>query len=87
MKSEPEIRAALRQWVLKTNSALSPDQIGDQNALIEEGLLSSLKLMDLLLFIERLSERSIDPETLSVNSFHSIDAIYQNFFVDQPNES
>ena len=80
MKTEPEIRQALRDWVVKTNGKIGPDRVSDQTAIIEQRIINSLHIMDLILFIEKESGRSIDVRQLKVGVFRNIDTIYKNFF-------
>ena len=80
MKTETEIRQALREWVLAKNGKIRPEDLDDETPIIERRIISSPQIMDLILFIERLSARPIDVERLKVGVFRNINAIYQNFF-------
>lgn len=80
MKSETEIRQALRDWVIKTNGKIQPAELTDETAIIEQRIISSLQVMDLILFIEKLSDRSIEVDDLKVGVFKNINALYDNFF-------
>ena len=80
MKTEAEIRQALREWVTKAGGQTRPDELLDDTPLIESRIISSLQVMDLLLFIERLSGLSIDTGELDVSVLRSIDTIYHHFF-------
>jgi acyl carrier protein len=80
MKSEAEIRQALRDWVIKTNGRIQPKELNDETPLIEQRIISSLQVMDLIFFIEKLSGRSIEVDDLKVGVFRSINVLYDNFF-------
>ncbi|MGA9767689.1 MAG: hypothetical protein WBV94_01515 [Blastocatellia bacterium] len=80
MKSEAEIRQALRDWIIKTNGRIQPEELNDETLIIEQRIISSLQVMDLILFIERLSNRSVEVDDLKVGVFRNIDALYDNFF-------
>ena len=80
MRSEAEIRQALRDWVVKTSGKIQPDELNDETPIIEQRIISSLQVMDLILFIERLSGRSIEVDDLKVGVFRNINALYENFF-------
>ena len=80
MKSEPEVRAALRDWVVRTNGQVSPADIRDDTPILERRIVKSLDLMDLILFLEELRGLPIDVEALKPGVFRSIDAIWTNFF-------
>ena len=80
VKTEAEIRRALREWVIKAGGQAQPAEVRDDTPLIESRIISSLQVMDLLLFIERLSGLSIDTGELDVAVLRSIDTIYDHFF-------
>ena len=80
MRTETEIREALRDWIVKTNGKIQPEQLNDETPIIEQRLISSLQVMDLIFFIEKLSNKSIEVESLKVGVFRSINAIYDTFF-------
>ena len=80
MKSEAEIRQALRDWVLKTSSKIKPDELTDETPIIEQRIISSLQIMDLILFLEQQTDRSIDVTQLKSGVFRNISVIYRNFF-------
>ncbi len=82
MKSEADVKAALRQWVAATNGKIPPDALTDETPIIEQRIISSLQVMDLILFLEQLRGRPIDVERLQVGVFRTIHAIYANFFVE-----
>lgn len=80
MRTETEIREALRDWIVKTNGKIRPEQLNDETPLIEQRIISSLQVMDLIFFIEKLSNKSIEVESLKVGVFRNINAIYDSFF-------
>ena len=82
MKTEAQIRQALRDWIVNTSEKIAPQTLNDQTAIIAQGLISSLHVMDLMLLIEELSGKPIDVETLQPGVFQNIDTIYLNFFAE-----
>lgn len=80
MKTETEIKNALRDWIVKTNGKIQSEELSDDTPIIEQRIITSLQVMDLIFFIEKLSERSIEVESLKVGVFRNINAIYDNFF-------
>lgn len=80
MKSEEEVRQALRDWVIKTSGKIQAGELTDETPIIEQRIISSLQVMDLILFIEKLSNRSIEVDELKVGVFKTINALYENFF-------
>lgn len=80
MKNEAEIRRNLRDWILKVNAKIGIEELDDGTPIIERRIISSLQVMDLILFLEKLSERPIEVDKLKPGVFKNIDAIYENFF-------
>lgn len=80
MRTETEIKNALRNWIVETNNKIQPEQLSDETPIIEQRIITSLQVMDLIFFIEKLSDRSIDVESMKVGVFRNINAIYDNFF-------
>jgi acyl carrier protein len=80
MRTENEIREALRDWIVKTNGKIPAEQLDDETPIIEQRIISSLQVMDLIFFIEKLSNKSIEVESLKVGVFRNINAIYDTFF-------
>ncbi|HWO19643.1 MAG TPA: acyl carrier protein [Kofleriaceae bacterium] len=78
--TESELRQALRAWILASTAKLEAFELTDQTALLETQIVSSLQLMELILFLEETLGRSIDVTTLAPGAFHSIDAITSTFF-------
>ncbi|HEY2981601.1 MAG TPA: hypothetical protein VGJ22_10500 [Anaerolineales bacterium] len=83
MTAEAGVRQALKAWIVETSGKISADELAGDTPIIERRIISSLQIMDLILFIEELSGRSIDVEQLKVGVFRNIDAIYHNFFVER----
>ena len=79
-KPEPELRAELRAWILKKSPKVKPEDLKDDTPLIAGGVLKSLQVMELILWIERAAQVSIDVESLKPGTFRSIDAIAAMFF-------
>jgi len=75
--SRPDTRQELREWIARTNGRVSADEIEDETPLITRGLLKSLHVLDLILWIEERRERAIDPERIRPGSFASIEAIHE----------
>lgn len=78
--SEPEFRQALRAWILDSTAKHEAFELTDQTALLETQIVSSLQLMELILFLEETLGRSIDVTALAPGVFHSIDSITSTFF-------
>lgn len=80
MKSVIEIKRELRKWVLENARAAESAEIEDDTPIIEKRLISSVQIMDLILFMEHLRGDPLDPECIRPGSFTSINAICKSFF-------
>jgi hypothetical protein len=80
VRSEADIRQALRAWVVKTHGKIRPEDVQDDTPLIVRGLVSSLQIIDLLLFLEQLRGKPLTIDNLQVGVFRNINTIYQHFF-------
>jgi len=81
---QAEIRAQLRDWVVRTNGKVSAVDIRDDTPILERRIVKSLDIMDLILFLEELRGRPIEVEKLKPGVFRDIDAIWTNFFEGTP---
>jgi len=80
VKTEIEVRTALRDWIVKTSGKVQPADVADDTPILERRIVKSLDVMDLILFLEELRGAPIDVEKLKPGVFRDIDAIWQNFF-------
>lgn len=76
---EQTIRAKLRQWILDHAKAPASD-LGDDTPILDTGILSSLDIVELVLFIESLKGDEVDPDNIEPESFKSVDAMMKGFF-------
>lgn len=80
MKNEVEVRAALRDWIVRTSGKVPASEIADDTPILERRIVKSLDILDLILFLEELRGSPIDVGNLKPGVFRSIDAIWTNFF-------
>jgi acyl carrier protein len=80
MRTEEEMRRSLRDWIVKTNGKIQTEDLNDQTPIIEQRIISSLQVMDLIFYLEQLSGKPIEVDDLKPGVFRDIDSIYQNFF-------
>lgn len=80
MKNDAEIRAALRTWIVEKNGKIRPEELADDTPIVAQRLITSVQIMDLILFLERLSDTPIRPETLKPGVFQDINTMISNFF-------
>ena len=80
MKNEAQTKQALQEWLAAKNGRVSASQIDDATGLVSGGILKSVHVMDLLLWIEEQLGQQIEVQNIRAGSFASIDAIYRSFF-------
>lgn len=79
--TESEIRQQLRTWIIN-RAKDKPDGFRDDIPILESGILSSLDIVELILFIENLRGGvEVSVEDLDGGAFRDVDAIYRSFFV------
>ena len=72
-------RAELRRWVVATSGKIQESELKDDTALLEQRIISSLHVADLVLFIEGLREAPIDIARMNGKTLRSIDTICATF--------
>lgn len=77
------LRAQLRDWVVRTSVRITRDELTDDTPLLEHRIITSLQVMDLILFIESLSGRPVDAEQLRPGRFRDVDTICRHFLEDR----
>ncbi len=77
---EDEIREELRGWILDRASAAEERLSSDELPILEEGLLSSLDIVEFILFIESLRGEEVDIESIEPEVFTNINTLYEAFF-------
>lgn len=77
---ESEVRSKLRDWILKHAKTPPGPDFSDQTPLLEEGILSSLDIVEFVLFIESLRGEDVDVEDIEPEVFTSIDTLHEAFF-------
>jgi acyl carrier protein len=78
--TESDIRTHLKSWIAKHSKSSSIADIRDDTPILEQGILSSLDIVELVLYIENLRGEEIDAEEIDPEAFVSIDSLYENFF-------
>lgn len=80
MTSACDIRRAIRDWLVRNGKLTGPSEIDDTTPILDQRIISSVQVIDLLVFLEKLAAKDIDIEKLRPGSFRSVNAIYQTFF-------
>ena len=78
--SVPDVRTALLDWVRAHRRGASDAPLDADTLLLQERLLTSLHLPELLLYIEQLSGRPLDVASIRPGAFASVAAIERHFF-------
>jgi acyl carrier protein len=76
---EQTIRAKLKQWI-RDHAKASANDLADDTPVLDTGILSSLDIVELVLFIESLKGDEVDPDNIEPESFKSVDAMMKGFF-------
>jgi acyl carrier protein len=77
---ESNVRTKLRDWILKHAKTPPAADFSDRTPLLEHGILSSLDIVEFVLFIESLRGEDVDVEDIEPVVFTSIDTLYEAFF-------
>jgi acyl carrier protein len=80
MNYAEQVKAELRAWIQSQCKRVESPLIENDTAILEQGLVSSLQLMDLILFIEEHSGRGVDIDSLKPGAFRNIDTIFARFY-------
>ncbi len=76
---EVYVRAELRRWV-RDHARARVSELNDRTPLLESGLISSLDVVELVLFLEELRGAEIETDDIEPELFANIDAMWGGFF-------
>jgi acyl carrier protein len=71
--TDEDLRAALREWIVRTGGRAGA--LRDDTPILEQRILTSLHVLELILFLERLTGRPIEVERLRPGAFRDVDSI------------
>jgi acyl carrier protein len=77
---EIQVKSALEQWVVANARDESVANVPYDHDLFTSRVVDSLRFVDLVLYIEELSGRTIDLEMLDLAQLRTIDGIDRSFF-------
>ena len=77
--TEEDAKSELRGWILERAQAGPDTKLENDTPVLEEGLLSSLDVVELILFIESLKGDEVDVDDIEPESFRDVDTIYASF--------
>lgn len=75
-------KTRIRQWILEKNPAVDAAAFADDTPLLERKILTSIQIMDLILFLEHLQGRPVDIDQVQPENFHSLNTIHTAFFAE-----
>ena len=78
---ETAIKLKLRDWIIdRSKIPVTDGQLTDDTPIIEDGYLSSLDIVEFILYIENLLGEEVDLDELEPEMFTSTNSMYQTFF-------
>ncbi len=72
---------AVRDFIHERNPQL--DAIGADDDLIDSRAINSLAFVEFIFLLEELTGQAIDPESLEVDDFRTLNAIEKKFFTEE----
>lgn len=82
--NESEVREQLRGWVLEHVKEPPAQGLTDETPILEAGLLSSLQVVEFILFIESVRGDEIDLDSLEPEVLTNLNTVYDAFFKSPP---
>ena len=70
-----DVKSPIREHIQKELLQRSDLDLADDTALIEDGYVTSLQAVELVMFLEERFQVQIDPEEVNEEEFHSLDTI------------
>ena len=78
---ETEIKGKLRSWIInRSKNQIEASELTDDTPVIEQGYLSSLDVVEFVLYIESLLDDEIELDDLEPEVFTSTNTMYATFF-------
>jgi hypothetical protein len=80
MSQEHDIKHRLSAWLAEQSSAFDGNAVPFDMAIIEQRIITSVQIMELILYLEHLRGEPINPLDIKAGAFSCVDSIYQHFF-------
>ncbi len=78
---ESTVKLKLKDWIVdRSKIPVSTAQLSDDAAIMDDGYLSSLDIVEFILYIESLLGEELDLEELEPEMFTSTNTMYETFF-------
>ena len=87
MEEDPKIIGELRGWILERSGADEGRLTSNEMPILDEGLLSSLDIVEFILFIESLRGDEVDIENIEPEVFTNLRTLYEAFFAEKSQAS
>lgn len=80
MSRESELKEKLKEWIIKNSRSEKVNEINNATKILEEKIVTSLQIMELIVYLEQLTGRPVNPDQLKPGAFSSIEHIYDVFY-------
>jgi len=77
--SEQDKKKQLKEWIIKKNGKISSQDLNEETGILEKKIISSLQVMDLILYLEKINGSPVDLENIKPGAFSTINSIYNTF--------
>jgi hypothetical protein len=74
-----EARARLREWIVRTSGRVTAEELSDDLPLLEQRIITSLQITDLILFLEELRQAPVDVTRLNGAALRDVNALCRSF--------
>lgn len=78
--SEDQIKSELRGWIATNAKKQVEGGLTNETPIIETRVISSMQIMELILFVEKLKGSRVSVKSLKPGAFKNVDSIYNAFF-------
>ena len=78
--NEMTVKNTLRAWISGRAHLSSNITLADDKPILAAGILSSIDVTELILYIEHLKNEEVDFMKIDPKSLTNINSIYENFF-------
>ncbi len=79
--NETEVKLKLKDWIIdRSKIPVTDGQLKDDTPIIDDGYLSSLDIVEFILYIESLLGEELDMDELEPEMFVSTNTMYETFF-------
>ena len=79
---DKDVVSLLSDWILDRAGVTDRDGFTTTTKIIDDGLLTSLDVVELILYIEDLRGDEVDVDALEPESFTNVDTLLSTFFAD-----